>query len=725
MITHSHIQKFYRLLLILIPAIFLVHSFVQADEGMFPLSELHKLNLKARGLKIASKEIYNPNGISLVDAIVNVGGCTGSFVSDQGLVITNHHCAFNAVQDISTVENDYLTNGFLARTRSEERPAKGFVVRITESYRDVSDEILKGISDTTSSVNRTRLIQKNIRELVAREEKLKPSKRIEVSEMFPGKTYILFVYTNLQDVRLVYVPPRAIGEFGGELDNWTWPRHNGDFSFVRAYVAPDGSPAEYSPNNIPFTPKKFLKVAPEGVNENDPVFILGYPGRTFRHRTSHYLRFEQEVRLPFIAELFQWQIATMEKMGENNSAVALKHAARVNSLSNVEKNYRGKIKGLKHLPIIETKIGEEKALQKFIESDAGRKAKYGTLLSNIDREYQQMRKTAEKEFLLDNLTRSVLMLSIASTIYESSVQAQKLDSLRDPAFTQKNLPRVRKNLSSTFRDLDASTDKIFLKEFLRRALKLLPPQNISAIGVILKNDTAATSIDAFVENAYAASTLLQEKNILAAIGIPLPELEKKNDPFIAFIQALQQDLQSIRQLRQQRDGTLNKLFADLLDVKKEFQKKDFIPDANSTLRFTNGTIKGYSPADATYHRPITTIRGVVEKHTGKIPYNAPALLLDLQQKKDYGSFKNKKLDDLPVAILYDMDTTGGNSGSPVMNARGEIVGINFDRTFEATVNDYAWDEAYSRSIAVDIRYVLWVTQKIGNAPFLLQEMGVK
>lgn len=725
MTTHSHIPTLHRLLLILIPAVFLVHSFVQADEGMFPLSEIHKLNLKAKGLKISAKELYNPNGVSLIDAIVNVGGCTGSLVSKDGLIVTNHHCSFDAVQEISSVEHDYLTNGFLARVRAEEKPAKGMVVRITDSYRDVSSEVLKGIEDTTSSANRTRIIQKNTRDIVTRESKKHPAKRVEVSEMFPGKTYVLFVYTNLPDVRLVYVPPRAIGEFGGELDNWTWPRHTGDFSFVRVYVAPDGSPADYSPANVPFTPKRFLKVAADGVSENDPVFILGYPGRTFRHRTSHYLRFEQEVRLPFIAEMFQWQIETMETMGEKNSEIALKHAARINSLANVEKNYRGKLKGFRQLPLIGNKIAEEKALQTFIDADPGRKQKYGSLLAELDKLYEDMRRTFEKEFYIDNLTRSILLLSIANTVHESAMQSAKLDSLRDPAYMQKNLPRLKQNLSSTFHDLDVETDRIMLTGMLLRISRLPKEQRMKSLEEFVQPDATEQSLRELTGHLYATSAFVRKNDALAAIGSSVKQLDEMNDPFIRLVRAIQTERQLMSGMRQQREGAMNKLLGELLVVKKEYLKKDFIPDANSTLRFTNGRIKGYSPADATYHHPITTLRGVVEKHTGKTPYNAPAELLELYSKKDYGAFRSSSSGDLPVAILYDMDTTGGNSGSPVMNARGEIVGINFDRTFEATVNDYAWDAAYSRSIAVDIRYVLWVTQKIGNAPFLLQEMGVK
>jgi len=268
-------------------------TFAIAEEGMYPISEIHKLNLQNKGLEMSPLEMYNPDGISLIDGICKVGGCTGSFVSKDGLILTNHHCAYGAVQRASTEENDYLQNGFLAKTREKEIPAKAYTVRITESYRDVSGEVLSAVTEDMDFAERTKAIEKRIKEIVKQAEKENPGKRAEVSEMFIGKTYVLFIYTYLKDIRLVYSPPRSIGNFGGEVDNWMWPRHTGDFSFMRAYVAPDGSSTDYSPENVPYQPKRVVKVAPEGVNEEDFVFILGYPGRTYRHRTSHFLAYRR------------------------------------------------------------------------------------------------------------------------------------------------------------------------------------------------------------------------------------------------------------------------------------------------------------------------------------------------------------------------------------------------------------------------------------------------
>jgi len=696
-----------------------------ADEGMYPISEIHKLDLKSKGLQIDMKNIFNPDGISLVNGICNVGGCSGSFVSPRGLILTNHHCAYRAIQSASTKEHDYLQNGFLARDRSEEIPARGYTVRITESYRDVSDQVLSAVTDQMDLAARTRAIEKKMKEIVTETEKKYPGKRAEVSEMFSGKTYVLFIYTYLKDIRLVYAPPRSVGNFGGEIDNWMWPRHSGDFSFMRAYVAPDGSPADYSPDNVPYHPKKFLKVAPEGVNEGDFVFILGYPGRTYRHRTSHFLAYEEEVRMPYVVDWYQWQIKVMEKMGEKDRSIALKHLSRIKGLSNTEKNYRGKLIGLKRLQLVQKKQAEEKKLQEFIDADPTRKRQYGTLLQEIGKIYQQMRDQADRELVLTYLLRSSNLLNYAYTAYEAAIERQKKDVERKSAYMDRNFARTKQRLFLSQKDYYEPTDRIIFREMLLRAAKLPPDKKIPAIEEIIKGSPdPEQAIDRFLDRAYANSKLADEQYLQQLFTLSPDKIKAMDDPFIKLAISLYPTYQERKTQSEARRGALDRLYARLIDVKQQFQGKDFIPDANRTLRLTYGYIKGYSPADAVYYYPITTTRGVLEKTTGKEPFDPPQKLLDLIHAGDFGRFLHPKLKGVPVAILYDMDTTGGNSGSPVLNARGELVGINFDRAFEATVNDFAWSEDYSRSIAVDIRYVLWITQKLGQADCLLQEMGV-
>ena len=699
-------------------------SLLIADEGMYPISMINTLDLKAKGLAIEPSDIFNPDEISLIDGICNVGGCSGSFVSDEGLILTNHHCAYGAIQRASTTEHDYLQNGFMAEDRSTEVQAKGYTVRITESYRDVSDEVLSAVKEEMNLAERTKAIEKKMKEIVADIEKENPGKRASVSEMFPGKTYVLFIYTYLKDIRLVYAPPQAIGNFGGEEDNWIWPRHTGDFSFMRAYVAPDGSPADYSKDNVPYTPKRVIKVAPDGVNDEDFVFILGYPGRTYRHRTSHFLAYHQHHYMPYVVEWYQWMINEMEKMSEQDRTIALKHVSMIKGLSNVMKNYRGKLIGLKRLNLLDKKRYEEQELQEFINADQKRKENYGAILSEFAKVYDEMTGKLEYELALRYLLRNSTMLSLAYRVYEGSIELQKPDLEREAAYMKRNFANTKRRMQLSLQNYYEPTDKIVLKEMLMRASRLQSENRLAPIVDLIGDKDAEDAIDEFIAEAYAKTGLAKEGFAVDAMQKNPEEVQDLGDPFIDFAGRLYVLMQEQKEIDKARKGALDKLYAQLIDVKQEFLATDFIPDANSTLRLTYGYIRGYEPKDAVYYSPITTLQGVVEKTTGEDPFISPQKLLDLAEARDFGRFEHPKLKSVPVAILYNMDTTGGNSGSAVFNARGELVGVNFDRAFEATINDFAWSESYSRSIAVDIRYVLWITQKYGGATYLLKEMQV-
>ena len=692
------------------------------DEGMYPISEIMKLDLRSKGLEIDPAEIYSIDK-SLIFAIVSVGA-TGSFVSPDGLFVTNHHVAFGAVQAASTRENDYIRDGFLARTRAEEIQAKGMTARITESFQDVSAEVLSAVHPEMDYAARTKAIEKRIKEIVARTEKENPGKRAEVSEMFTGKTYILFIYTYLKDIRLVYVPPRSIGEFGGEEDNWMWPRHTGDFSFLRAYVAPDGSPADYADQNVPFQPKRYLKIEPRGADEGDFVFLLGYPGRTYRHSAAGFLAFEEEVRMPYVVDWYSWQIDLMEKMGADDRGVALLHASRIKGLANTMKNYRGKLKGMKRLGLVERRREEEKALQKFIEAAPERRERYGRILADIAAVYEENRKSFDYEALLGYLGSSVNLLSHASTVHEAAIERRKPDLERESAYMDRNFPRLKQRLELGLRNYYEPTDKVVFRELIRRASQLPEASRIIPLDGALAGDFSEKAVGEYLDKMYAATKMNNSRFVEGLLEMTPEELAKVEDPFLDLARALYPAVQELREKQRARRGALDPLYARLSDVKELFLGKDFIPDANSTLRLTYGRIKGYEPVDAVYYSPITTLRGVIEKTTGREPFDTPPALAELFEKRDFGVFEHPRLRDVPVCILYDTDTTGGNSGSPVINARGELIGINFDRTYEATINDYAWSEEYSRSIAVDIRYVLWVSQKFGRADFLLKELGL-
>ncbi len=692
-----------------------------AEEGMYPVSELGRLDLASHGLEMEVADIFNTEKTCLVDGICRVNGCTGSFVSENGLIITNHHCAYRAIQNASTAERDLLKNGFSASDRSEEIRAPGYVVRITESFSDVSNQVLEIVTPEMTFVERTKAIDRRRKEIEKQAETDNPGIRAEVAEMFTGKTYVLFLYTFIKDVRLVFAPPASVGNFGGDVDNWEWPRHTGDFSFMRAYVAPDGSSADYAKENVAYQPKRFIQVAAQGVNDEDFVMLLGYPGRTARHKTASFLRYEQDVRLPYIVDLYGWQIAEMEKAGKQDRAVALKLSSRSKSLANVEKRSRGQLKGLKRANIVAKRAAEENRLQAFIAGDPERRSKYGAIQNEIARVYAQLTESSEYELNIQNLRSASRLLSIAVTIYDSAVERAKEDLEREASYMDRNFGRTIQRMKLSQKDVHVPTDKILLRGMLARL------ETCSAASELVPLKTALSSREEtakFVENLYASTKLTDSDYLDSCLSKSPEQLRKEDDAFLNLAVDLYPEYKRLRELGKEREGRLGQLYGDLITVKQAFLETNFVPDANGTLRLTFGHIRGYSPEDAILKTPITTLAGVVAKTTGVDPFITPQRIIDLHAEKDFGRFAHPVLNDIPVAVLYDTDTTGGNSGSPILNAKGQLVGVNFDRAFEATINDFAWNRSYSRSLGVDIRYALWITGKVYGANHLLEEMGV-
>lgn len=688
---------------------------------MFLLSDLQNLNLKKIGLNIKPNELYNPNGTSLVDAIVRVGGCTGSFVSNDGLIVTNHHCAFSFAANISTPEHNYMQDGFLAKNKSEERLAQGLVCKITASYEDVSAKVLEGTASIADPNSRLQRIGANIKAITADENSKHKDLQCEISEMFTGRTYVLFRYKLLKDVRLVYVPARSVGEYGGELDNWVWPRHSGDFAFLRAYVAPDGSAAEYSEKNIPYKPAKFLKVNPAGVRENDFVFVLGYPGRTYRHQPAKFFEYHETFYLKYISDLYDWQIQQMEAMSEGNTALQIKYAGKIKSLANTTKNFKGKLQGFKRAGLTAQKKADESELEKFIAADPVLREKYSEVIPKINKLYGEIMANAPRNLWYDFVYGVSPALQFAATMDNYSDAYKKLTTSDEKAaFIAKQKPRMEQMLNRYLGGYDRPFEEAALEHMVNEALALDAANRIKSVDQLVQSPTAAT---AFVKGLYNQSLFNNPEEIKKRFDQDPALLFDLNDPMVSFASMLNDEMNPEDEKDRNRESELNLLMAKYVDAKSIWKQKQFIPDANGTLRFTYGYVKGYSPNDAEYHKPFTTLKGVIEKEGPE--YELLQSIKDLAAARDYGSFMHPDLNDLPVNILYNLDTTGGNSGSPVMNDKGELIGVNFDRAYTATINDYAWNETYSRSVAVDIRYVLWMLQKVAKADYLLAEMGVK
>ncbi len=717
------LHKWLNPVLAAVALVLIIGAGARAEEGMYPMNELGTLDLEAAGLAIEPVAIYNPDGLGLVDGICKLGGCTGSFVSDQGLILTNHHCAFRAIRDASTAGHDYLAEGFSAPTGADEFPAEGYTVRITESYRDVSAEVLGAVTEKMTPLERTRAIEKKMKEISLATEEKNPGKRAEVNEMFIGKSYVQFIYTYLKDVRLVYAPPKAVGNFGGEQDNWMWPRHAGDFSFMRAYVGPDGEPAEYASDNVPYRPKQVLQVSGAGVKEGDFVFIFGYPGTTYRHRSAAFLGYLTGAYMPIIVDWYGWQIDHLENLAPGDRDRQLALVARVKSLHNTFKNYRGKLQGVERLDLLVKKREEEGRLQEFIEADPDRGERYGDVLGKLDDYYRDRAANIPAELWLRFMLRSPQIMRAALTVWENSQEKGKSETEREWAYMDRNIDQTINKLKVIADSFDAEADRLVMAELLLRVGSV---EHGVAV-VELEGLTGEEGVEAagnFLAGMFADTDLMQEEYLLKAMEMSAAELTELQDPFLDLAAALYDPWVSQREDGKRRKGELDQLQAALVDVRRAFLGTDFVPDANGTLRFTYGRIEGYSPRDAMWKTPLTTVRGIMEKDTGVAPFAVPALMKELVAAEDFGPFASSDLGGVPVNILYSTDTTGGNSGSPVFNAAGEIVGLNFDRSWEATINDFAWDHSYSRSIGVDIRYVLWVTWKIGGADRLLAEMGV-
>jgi hypothetical protein len=713
--------------------IVLLSAGVLAEEGMWMPQQIPALAAKLRALG------FTGDPTSFADltgqpmgAIVSLGGCTASFVSPDGLIVTNHHCVAGGLQFNSTPQRNLLRDGFLAPTPADELSnGPGSRVFVTTSVVDVTSAIAGGIAPAATDRDRYDTIDRRVKERIAACEK--DGSRCNVASFFEGRSFFEIRQLEIKDVRLVYAPAEGIGVFGGETDNWRWPRHTGDWSYLRAFVGKDGKPAAYNQHNVPYKPKHWLKIAAGGVKPDDLVFVVGYPGRTQRHQTFSEVKETVEWALPRSIRLAEEQLALIDTLTKQNPALAIKLAGRVQGLNNGLTNSRGVLEGMDKGGALAKKQAREQELLAWISASPARQQKYGEALAAMQALQSRGEASRERDAALNLLSSASSYLGSAQALYRLSVQRAKPDVARDAGYQERDWPRIREAQDRLQRTIDPAADIALLRWAMGKAAALPAGQRIEALdraaglqaGMDATSDAAA--IETLLGSLYAGTKLADRDVRLAYLDKGTAELTASGDRFIALAAALEPLAEANREAAKNRAGAYARIRPVYMEAMLEKAGGLLAPDANSTLRVTYGQVKGVSPRDGLFYKPQTTLQGIVEKHTGSGDFDAPQRQLNAIKALRAGrssAFFDKGVDDVPVNFLSTVDTTGGNSGSPTLNARGELVGLLFDGTYESVSSDYLFDSVKTRSIHVDSRYMLWTMAEVDGAKRLLDEMGV-
>jgi hypothetical protein len=696
---------------------------LSADEGMWLPFMLDKSPIDswhARGLELSADEIYSPNEPSLSDAIVQVGGGTGSFVSFDGLIVTNHHVAFGALQRSSSVNADLLNEGFLASSKEEEIPAPGYEARVLLGVKDVTKKVLGKVKKDMTDQERFKAIEKAEKELVAKAEDGKDV-YAQVSSVYGGSNYYLYTYFKIKDIRIVYAPPEAIGVFGGDIDNWMWPRHTGDFSFLRAYVAPDGKSAEYSEENVPYHPKKYLSVSKAPLKEGDFTMVIGYPGSTRRYRTSYSIDYSVNTYYPASIKMMRDILDIVEEESQRGRDVEIKLASIDRGINNAYKNYVGMLEGLKKADLLAQKMDEEKQLRRYIASNPDLQKKYGHVLDDIQAQYADYMTFWEQNRLIGMVSYVSSPMRSSLAIYKWAEEHEKKDIDRDPGYQDRDEATRRKQLELADLSYDEETDRRILKHFLLQLAKADQTQgSIDGISA----DVTEEEIDEMLGRMYAGTKVTDKEERMKMFGLSKKQLLALHDPFIDFAAKVHAQRELLEDKNEAFAGALEKLRPQLMEVRTLYTGGLLYPDANFTMRVSVGQVKGYSPADAVHYDWMTTLRGVVEKTTGEKPFVTPSKLIELYKARDFGDYADPASGEVPVCFLSSDDVTGGNSGSPILNGRGELIGLVFDGNYEAISADYQFIPGLTRTINVDSRYVLFVLDKFAGAQNVLDELKI-
>ncbi len=588
--------------------------------------------------------------------------------------------------------------------------------------KDVTSDVLAVAQGITDPVEKDKKVNKHIVEMTEAVSAKESDHEAVIVPMFNGKQYVMYTYKVFKDIRIVYSPPLSIGNYGGEIDNWMWPRHTGDFSFMRVYVSPDGKGNTYDAGNIPYKPAIWLKVAQDDLDDGDFSFIIGYPGFTTRYRSSNSVAWNLNYNYPFTIDNFKEIISIAEDLTKNDPEGKIKVASLEKGLANTMKNYQGKVDGMKRTHFLQKKLDFEKEYLNWANSTPERKTKYAGILSNEKAQYDILEKTRERDNVFGILQGlSGTMFNVAGQIYGLARELEKPEGERQSGLTEDVLKDFKDGLKYTYNDYYEPMDKALMLRLLKMAAALPANQRITGLDAVVSGKTP----EQWVEEAYKSTKLKDIEFARSLIGKSSAEIEKINDPFIKLAASIYPMSEEITKATNSFGSNVTALRKDYMDALYEWKGTAMYPDANGTIRFTWGPVKGYKPADAVWYFPFTTLQGVLDKNTGEEPFNAPAALETLKGSKDIARWVDPELNDVPVAFLNQCDITGGNSGSPVMNGKGELIGLAFDGNYEAMISDWQYDYVLQRCIAVDIRYVLFITEKFGNAGFLLDEMGVK